>query len=639
MTLHVLFALWIAQAPQAPQAASPKAPEAEAGAPASESWLTGTIEIGQRWRSDVRGSQDAYRSVVDLGSGLKMLTSSFILTDPTRRVFDSITVDAQNWGDDPYTTLRIRARKQGVYDFSGDHRNFAYFNALPSFANPLAGTGGLLNQRSFDLRRRLDHYQLDLMPGRSLIPYFAYERQEGTGRGVDVFVENANEYAVPTLIKDGLNGYRGGARLELGRLHGTFEHGVTSFGDSQFLGPPQTRNAGNRSGPYFGQALFLNSLTRSYAIYGSSRYSKALLSGSPTRWADFSASLLHSTPETTTALNQTATGNFAISPVIFATTQQLFLASQARLPHTAATLAGEVRPLKRIRLLGSWLTDRLDNAGFLSAAVPVNSRLRNVYSQADADVIAVVTRYLTLRGGYRATWGDAILSTVPGSALFVAPSGTLRRTAGKGGFQFTPGEKLRINADFEGASSSQVYFRTSLNEYFRARIRARYQLLTSLSVSADVALLDNQNPAPHVRWESRSRQTTASIFWTPKGERISLQGSYSRSAFSSDIGYIAPQYFERERSLYRDNAHTFDALLELAPRKVNGPRFTIGGTGFLSSGSRPTRHYQPLLRAQVPAGRGVTFFSEWRYHGFSEPFYVYEGFRAHLITSGIRFSR
>jgi hypothetical protein len=317
----------------------------------------------------------------------------------------------------------------------------------------------------------------------------------------------------------------------------------------------------------------------------------------------------------------------------------LFLASQARLPHTSATLAGEVRPLRRVRLLGSWMTDRLDNAGFQQTPAAINSRLRNVYSQADADAVAVVSRFLTLRGGYRSVWGDATLSTVPGSALFLAPGGTLRRNAAKGGFQLTPGDRLRVNADFEGASSSQVYFRTSLNDYFRTRIRARYQLLASLSLLADVSLLDNQNPAPHVQWTSTARQATASVLWMHKGQRISLQGSYSRSSLRSDIGYIAPQFFERERSLYRDDAHTFDALLDLAPMKTGGPRFTLGGVGFLSSGSRPTRHYQPVLRALVPVSPGVAFFSEWRYHGFAEPFYSYEGFRAHLVTSGIRFSR
>lgn len=48
-----------------------------------------------------------------------------------------------------------------------------------------------------------------------------------------------------------------------------------------------------------------------------------------------------------------------------------------------------------------------------------------------------------------------------------------------------------------------------------------------------------------------------------------------------------------------------------------------------------------LKRLHYRAGRflAMSWITEWRYHGFAEPFYGFEAFRTHLITTGLRVSR
>ena len=107
--------------------------------PATEAWFTGSMDVGYRWRTDVGGSLDSYRSVVDLGRVRNCSAPISRLIDPGKRFFDRVDVRAQNWGDDPYSTAHVKRTKEPVYEFSADYRNMAYFNALPSFANPLLG--------------------------------------------------------------------------------------------------------------------------------------------------------------------------------------------------------------------------------------------------------------------------------------------------------------------------------------------------------------------------------------------------------------------------------------------------------------------------------------------------------------------
>jgi hypothetical protein len=100
--------------------ATEKKTESPVPVPPGEKWFSGNVEVGYRFRSDVGGNFNAYRSVVDLGEGPKLLGLDLSFQDPKRRAFDRIDVKANNWGGDPYNTARLDARKEGVYRFSAD---------------------------------------------------------------------------------------------------------------------------------------------------------------------------------------------------------------------------------------------------------------------------------------------------------------------------------------------------------------------------------------------------------------------------------------------------------------------------------------------------------------------------------------
>ena len=65
----------------------------------------------------------------------------------------------------------------------------------------------------------------------------------------------------------------------------------------------------------------------------------------------------------------------------------------------------------------------------------------------------------------------------------------------------------------------------------------------------------------------------------------------------------------------------------------------LGGSFVISSGSRPTTYYQPMVKLSLPVNKHVTWFAEWHYYGYTEPFYAFEAFHAHVATVGLRFTR
>jgi len=638
-------------APAPPPAPAP----AESPAPAAAEWLTGSLDFGYRWAGNVGGSYPEYRSVVNLGAGPRLFGLDVSIVDPKKRLFDRIDVRAYNWGD-PYDTAHVDARKRAIYDFSFDYRSIVYFDAVPSFGNPAAPAG--FNEQSFDVLRRTASFDLTLLPGKHIVPYLGYWRNSGHGHGENTWVQDQNdEFTVPIYYRDNTDNYRGGVRFEYNRFHLTLEEGGTTFKDddqSSFSGS----TSGDRTTPLLGQTLDLTGLQQAYGIRASGTYSKVLATADPAPWLNLYAQFLYSDPRTNVTYNELAFGNFALlSSLLFYSGQEITASGAASQPHATANAGFELRPSARSRIIESWMTDRYHDAAsplvaeelFLAAPATPQSVLTSLnysqvvnYNQEQIDAFFDVTPKLTLRGGYRYVWGDATVLAGQLSQTGPLAFGKLGRNVALGGVSYRPAEKLALNLDYESASSDHIYFRTSMNNYSLGRARARFQPWHSLSFQANFQVLDNQNPDPSIRYDFLARDNSLAVNWTPRRTKwVTLTGEYDRSTARSNISYLLPQFLTPAISAYRDNAHTATSALELTPPAYRGfaPKLTLGGSLFVSSGSRPSRYYQPTALVSVPVVKHVSLNAEWLWYGFAEEFYMYEGFRDHMVLITLRLSR
>ena len=646
----------VAQAPAPTEAAAPSPAQEPAAnpAPSTDEWLTGSVDLGYRWLTGMNGNFQAYRSVINLGEGPKLFGLDFTILDPKQRLFDRLDARGSGWGGDPYNTAHVDVRKSGLYRLSFDYRNLAYFNALPSFANP--GAPGGFDEQAFDVRRRMTTVSLDLFPGKRIVPYLVFDRNSGYGHGIDTWLTDAaNEYPVASLLRDSTNNYRGGVRFEYNRFHGTMEQGGTTFKNDDQADNNQA-NPGDRTTPFLGQGLVLNSLQQAYGIRGQGIYERALFTASPMSWIDFSGQFLFSQPKVDVTYTDLAGGNLALAnPLLFYSGELSQATGTAKQPHVSGNAGFEMRPFRRVRIVESWMTDRYHDAAFglfsqlldvKTAATTVDTALLTEqvvnYNQQQVDVTVDLPAKLTLRGGYRYVWGDAVVRAGQLSQIGSFASGDLRRSVGLAGLTFRPSEKLSMNLDYEAAGSDRVYFRTSLNDYHKVRARARYQATASLSVQANFLLLNNQNPAAGVQSDFQSRDNSLAVYWTPNGgKRITVTGEYDRSTLRSNIGYLSLPFFNPAVSGYRENAHEASSAVDLMLPGYGGmtPQVTVGGSLFISNGSRPTRFYEPLGRLSLPVRKNVSWNTEWRWYGMGEGFYLYEGFRTHVFMTGLRITR
>lgn len=677
--MKALICIFVALPVLAQQAAAPPASQTPAPAPASnpapapaaqtttgnaaspvptsEPWLSGYVDLGYLWVTGVGGSYDAYSSIIDVHSGPKLLGADFTLTDPKHRWFDTIQVQSTTWGAEPAESVHVEVKKSALYDFNADFRDFAYFDMLPSFADPLLSQGVVLDEQSFNERRRIAAVSLDVLPGNWWSPYFAWDHDSNGGTGATVFVGDSNEFPVPNTMRDLTDLYRGGVRFEKPHFHVTLEEGGTFFNSNETLyQTPGSVNFGNSPAPVFGQNLYLDSLLAGYGINGSSAYSKGLFTANPTSWLDIYGQFMYSQPKTNVNYQQYDAGNLYLqSEILFYSSEQEIINSAADQPHTTGSFGAEIRPFKRVRIVESWMTDRMHDAGSavsldtllvsgspLALSALLDSTLVTNYNQESIDLFFDASSKLTLRGGYRYVWGDGLYAFLPPAGLASSAQEQLRQNVGVGSATFRPSQKISLTGEVEGASSSGVYFRTSLYNYQKVRAQVHYQPLQTLSVSGDFMLLDNQNPLAGTNYEYTSHQESLSLYWSPHNNgTFDIQGSYTRSDLKSNIGYLEPEDLSPEVSSYRDEGHTATALLDLAlPHgKRFAPKLSAGGSLFISHGSRPTSYYQPVVKLWVPLGKHVSWFSDWQYYGYGEAFFLYEGFRTNLVTTGLRLTR
>jgi hypothetical protein len=626
----------------------------EAPSSALELPVSGSAEFGYRSILSDSGNFNTYRSVVNLGEGPKLFNTD--LRFQPSRYYDEASLQLRNWGGEPYSTLRADVRKNNAYNFMLDYRSIALFNYLPSFANPKLGSGSLLNQNAIDTRIRSTDARIDLVPSARVSPFFGYSRTSEMGGGVWVFARQGDEYPVPMFLEHITDHFRGGFQFNFDWLHGALEGGGTTLRQDQGSAEG-VLNPGNVLTPYLGRQLRLENLTERYLVKGVSHYVRGSVAINPVAWASVIGEFTYSRPAIDVEYSQTSEGSFVVPRTLLtATTSASSFSGSAQMPRPSGGVRAEIRPMNRVRIIEWWTTDRFhnDTSGFLldqylttgslaSFESFTPDRLVTNQSQQQVDVFVDIVAGLTVRGGHRFDWGDARTrsTTFDPSPLQEA---ALRRHVGLGGLSYRLGNRVRLNADYEAASTSRAFFRTSLRDYRKFRARASYapQPAPEWRASVDFLWLDNENPDPTVRWDYTSRAATAILQWFPwDGRYYDITAEYTRATLHSRIDFIVPQTFDNFRNRFREASNSGTVLVNFRrggwhPRQ---PGITLGGSFVVNNGNRPTRYYQPMARVSVPLANSVAANGEWRWYSMTQRIYSIENFGSHQLLLSLTLSR
>ena len=109
---------------------------------------------------------------------------------------------------------------------------------------------------------------------------------------------------------------------------------------------------------------------------------------------------------------------------------------------------------------------------------------------------------------------------LPVAELAGYEQGKIRQNILIAGLSWHPVQNAWVNLDFENGSSGSTYFRTSLYNYQKARVRGRYQISPTFSVAANATVLNNSNPTPGINYSFLAHQESASFMYSPGGRKV-----------------------------------------------------------------------------------------------------------------------
>jgi hypothetical protein len=520
----------------------------------------------------------------------------------------------------------------------------------------MATTGVFMNQRAYDTKTRNFDNELLLLPGYWIQPYLAYSRNTDGGSGISTLVDGTNnQYPIVNNIHWGQNIYRGGLRVQLSKLHFTFEQGAIAFKDDQGA-YSNGSGLGDRTTPYLGQQLYLTNGWQAYYVRGDGNFTKLYGTFSPTSNFDMYGQLYHSDPHISSTLNQLAQGNLpAATPnLVFYSTAFDQIYGSAAMPRTSVSLSMELRLMNRVRIRQSIDTDSYhDNSSstlgelfYLSSGLaaslntPYTGHLEVQQNRSQTEVLVDIGKQLMLRGGYRYEWGSADVPSGLLSTTTPDESGQLVRNVALAGAKYRPTQRVVFNADLEVSDGAKTFYRTGLQNYVKFRAQSRFTLPKNLFLNVGVNYLDNHNPDLGVNAKYTSAVESGSLQWVPGSHKFSLIADYTHSEIKSSINYITIFPFNtNNESIYIDNATAMSMMAEIAlPGKgLIQPKLSFGGSMVATAGSRPSRYYQPQGKLLLPVSRHMQLYGEWQWYGLRQPFYDYEGFRAHTLLTGVRF--
>ena len=130
----LISSIALAQPPVAPTA------DVSVGDPRGENRgeynIRNSVELGYRFAT-VGGDFDMYRATVNYTDGLRLLSSSLSVQsrDGHGRFFDSLLLNTQGLGNDPYQSAILRIEKNGLYRYDLTWRLNDYYNPALTIAN------------------------------------------------------------------------------------------------------------------------------------------------------------------------------------------------------------------------------------------------------------------------------------------------------------------------------------------------------------------------------------------------------------------------------------------------------------------------------------------------------------------------
>jgi hypothetical protein len=669
-TLLSFLALSSAALAQSPVAPSPDRAGSPLGDDVKNYNVVQSWELGDRWLTQA-GSLDTYRSQVNFGNGIRLLSSSLTVNsrDGHGRWLDELVVTTQGLGHDPYESVVLRAQKNRLYDYNLSWRQNEYHN--PDFVVALG-------EHFKDTERRWQDHEL------TLFPQAHYRFRAGYSRNVEdgpaLTTEQAGARGAPGILPPALlftdlrreyNTYFIGGDVDLAYLKATIQRRWDFYKEDSGYALDTTGLFGKtNSGPYssFNEARPTHGVTPGWLLTLLSGKKRIRVQGRGTYSGGSNATTTH----------EFYTG-VAAGPVLPQT--QVIAFGTARRPVVTGNITATAFLTTKLTLVNtsSISNTRVDGNENFTQISTTNPTLTNTVSfqflgvRLFTNSIDARYRFTKTFSSYAAyQYSDRLIRSIqspgpiPGGFVQdgVLYSESNHLNAGILGFDWTPSKLFRAHVEGELGRNSNPFTPVAEKNYHAidARLQHSYK---KLQLTGAYREKYNNNSVSVTAFSSKNRNYSFSGTWNAHSW-LALDAGYSRQHLDTAGGIAFYAGSPRSSlvtgllSIFESNLHAVNAgmrfdvrgrleiyLADSFTRDTGDGRGTnpiASGTAAAVFGSVqtfPLLYHSPSARASLRLRENLRINAGYQYYGYHEDFGllgVQQNYRAHTGYSSLTYS-
>ena len=659
----------VAQAAQAQQVVTPTPEQAGStrGTNTGDYNVMESFETGYRF-AVVDGSVGTYRSNVNYGNGIRLLSGNFSVNsrDGHGHWFDQIVLTTVGLGNDPYQSVTLRLEKNKLYRYDMLWRLDDYFNpGLPVAA-------GL---HLMDTSRHMQDHDLTLLPQSKIQFHLGYSRNTQDGPALstvqlclntnitgNIYCGTAgNEFPVFENVRREQNEYRLGADVSLAGFKLTLLHSWVFFKEDSGY-----RENGLTAGDNPSTGVTLSQFQRAEPYHGASPFWLGNLNKSA-RYLAVNGRATFVDGKRNFILDENAFGGTPLG----AQNQQILVGGDAARPTLTGDLSISLFPSTRLTLVNNTSIDstRIDGTSdylqFNLAAQTQNSvsfRYLGLRRTANAtDLHYRVNNWVSFYGGYH--YSERRIKDIEGSTPGPLSGTTYEQKnhlqAGLLGIRFKPLKAMTINLESEIGRADRPFTPVSDRKYHALGGRFEYRVKKLTLSAAYKENYNNNSVTLSSSYSSHARSYSANASWAPR-DWFTLDASYSKLHLDSLSGIAffagpatAPQLTSNQIYISNIHAANIGARFVVAKRVDLYAGYTITrdtGDGRSSAGPAgatdpttlvftpvqtfPLNYQSPLARVSIRLREKLRWNAGWQYYNYHEEFGLFSLYQGYHANTG-----
>jgi len=595
------------------------------------------VELGYRW-SDLRGSEEMFRSQIDERDGFQIRALSYGLGDiRDSNAIDHFRIDAYDLGIGPHGLFRLEAGRTGFWKLNASYRRTEHYSNLPTIANPFLEGGTLQSQHSFDRKRDSFDLDLEVLPGKAIRPLVGFSYSRYSGPGLTTYHVGQDDFRLGQDLEEKDTEYRLGVAFDAGAFSGQVVQGWRQFRAEETLALSAGAGAGNNPETILGVPVSASSLSRTSKTEVDTPVTSAVVTGKLGKALRLTGTYVRAKADGDDDSSENVAGNLvdyeilryfkSLAETSSSASEALYWRGSIRADvhvskgfDVSAGYSRRSRELDGYGLVNDLWGTTTTFSGFdprdVTTILQSRTRMEREEDVFDVRASLKVLGPFSVRLGYSENQADILVANDPSEVVVPGGQGgryDRRVRAIDGGVLFKQ-SGFSLGVDYVTQDADNAVTRTDFLDRDRLRVRGAWEPAKWFRIGATAEQIDTENDGTGFGLEGKVKTYAGDLEVGP-WEWVRVRFGMGRFEADNSLSFRQPQDWGTGMSIHRERGDSFEGGVTF-----NVKPFTLEALlrRFENDGSFPYELDRARVRADFEFSKLFGIAAEWDLDDYTE---------------------